>query len=107
MHICGDTSDRLEMLASTGVDGLSLDSKVDFAFARETLGENYVLMGNVDPTTPVTLGKAETVYEHSRNVIEQSGKSGGLFLSGGCLIPEEAPVENVEAMVRAGMEYGY
>ena len=32
-HICGDNSDRLEILASTGVDALSLDSKVDLGFA--------------------------------------------------------------------------
>jgi len=107
MHICGDTSDRLEILASAGVDGLSLDSKVDFGFARETLGPRYLLMGNIDPTVPLTLGKPEAVYEHSKNVIEQAGKGGNLFLSGGCLIPQEAPVENVEAMVRAGHESVY
>ena len=39
MHICGNTSDRLDSLASTGVDGLSLDHKVDFAHARKTLGD--------------------------------------------------------------------
>jgi uroporphyrinogen decarboxylase len=107
MHICGDTSDRLEMLSSAGVDGLSLDAKVDFGFARETLGLDYLLMGNVEPTDPITLGKPKTVYEHSKEVIEQAGKEGHFFLSGGCLIPDEAPVENVEAMIRAGMEAIY
>lgn len=107
MHICGDTSDRLEMLASTGVDGLSLDSKVDFGFARETLGPDYLLMGNVEPTDPLTLGQPETVYEHSRKVIEQAGKEGHFFLSSGCVIPGEAPVENMEAMFRAGHEAIY
>jgi uroporphyrinogen decarboxylase len=107
MHICGDTSDRLEMLASAGVDGLSLDAKVDFGFARETLGENYLLMGNVDPTSPITMGRPETVYEHSKRVIDQAGGDGHLFLSGGCLIPAEAPVENVVAMIRAGKEHEY
>ena len=107
MHVCGGTSDRLELLAATGVDGLSLDAKVDFGFARETLGPDYLLMGNVEPTSPLTLGRPETVYEHSKRVIEQAGRDGHFFLSGGCLISEEAPVENVEAMVRAGMEATY
>ncbi len=107
MHICGDTSDRLEALASTGVDGLSLDAKVDFGFARETLGPKYLLMGNVEPTHPLTLGKPETVYEHSKKVIEQAGKEGHFFLSSGCIVPEEAPVENMEAMFRAGHEATY
>ncbi|MFH1950397.1 MAG: uroporphyrinogen decarboxylase family protein [Pseudomonadota bacterium] len=107
MHVCGDTSDRLEILASAGVDGLSLDAKVDFAFARETLGPDYLLMGNVEPTNPITMGKPETVYEYSQKAIEQAGKQGHFLLSGGCLIPAEAPVENVEAMVRAGSEHTY
>jgi uroporphyrinogen-III decarboxylase len=95
------------MLASTGVDGLSLDSKVDFGFARETLGPDYLLMGNVEPTDPLTLGEPETVYEHSRKVIEQAGQEGHFFLSSGCVIPDEAPVENMEAMFRAGHEAIY
>lgn len=107
MHICGDTSDRLEMLASTGVDGLSLDSKVDFGLARETLGPDYLLMGNVEPTDPLTLGQPETVYEHCKKVIEQAGQEGHFFLSSGCVIPDEAPVENMEAMFRAGHEAIY
>ena len=107
MHICGDTSDRLELLASAGADGLSLDAKLDFGFARESLGPNCLLMGNVEPTDPITFGRPETVYEHSKRVIEQAGKNGHFFLSGGCLIPEEAPVENVEAMILAGREAIY
>jgi uroporphyrinogen decarboxylase len=107
MHICGDTADRIEILASAGVDGLSLDAKLDLGFARETLGPEYLLMGNVEPINPITFGKAETVYEHSKRVIEQAGRAGHFFLSGGCLIPDEAPVENVEAMIRAGMEAIY
>jgi uroporphyrinogen decarboxylase len=107
MHICGDTSDRLQMLASTGVDGLSLDSKVDFGFARKTLGPDYLLMGNVEPTNPLTLGEPETVYKHSKKVIEQAGQVGRFFLGSGCIIPDEAPVENMEAMFRAGHEAIY
>jgi uroporphyrinogen decarboxylase len=107
LHMCGDTSDRLKLLAYIGLDGLSLDAKVDFGFARETLGPNYLLMGNVDPTDPLTVGKPEKVYEDAKKVIKQAGKNGRLFLSGGCLISKEAPVENMEAMIRAAHESLY
>lgn len=107
MHICGNTSDRLETLAATGVDGLSLDAKVDFGFARETLGPSYLLMGNLEPTDPLTFGKPETVYEQAKKVIGETGREGHFFLSGGCLISEVAPAENVEAMIRAAHESYY
>ena len=107
MHICGNTSDRLKLLADTGVHGLSLDAKVDFGFARETLGDAYLLMGNVEPTEPLAIGTPQMVYEHSKKVIDKAGRDGHFFLSGGCLIPEFAPVENMQAMFRAALETKY
>jgi uroporphyrinogen decarboxylase len=107
LHICGNTSDRLEMLAATGVEGLSLDAKVDFGHAREVLGPNYLLMGNVEPTSPLTFGTPEEVYLETKKVIEQAGKEGHFFVSGGCLISEHAPEENMEAMLKAAYETVY
>jgi MtaA/CmuA family methyltransferase len=107
MHVCGDTSDRLEILASSGVDGLSLDAKVDFGFARRTLGPNYLLMGNVEPTSLLTVGTPKEVYEYSKELIERAGSGGHFFLSSGCIVSSEAPAENMEAMFRAGQEAIY
>lgn len=107
LHICGDTTDRLEMLASTGVDALSLDSKVDFSRAREILGPDYLLMGNIEPTFPLALGTPEDVYGQTKKVIEQAGKDGRLLVSGGCSISAHAPEENVEAMLKAAYETVY
>ena len=106
MHICGDTMDRLEMLAATEVDGLSLDSKVDFAIAREKLGPDYLLIGNVDPTNPLALGTPELVFEHCKKVIEQAGLEGHFILSAGCQVPEETPPQNMEAMIKAARDVG-
>jgi uroporphyrinogen decarboxylase len=100
MHICGDTSDRLQSLASTGVDCLSLDSKVDFGYARRVLDRKFCLMGNVDPTYTLPFKKPEEVAEESREVVDKAGMSGSLILSSGCGVPAITPPENIEAMVR-------
>jgi len=100
MHICGDTSDRLQSLANTGVDCLSLDSKVDFGYARKVLERNFCLMGNVDPTFTLPFKKPEEVAEESREVVNKAGMSGSLILSSGCSVPAMTPPENIEAMVR-------
>lgn len=104
LHICGDISDRLELLASIGADILQVDSKVDLDLVRRTLGPDLVLMGNIDPSNPLALGTPEEVYEQSKKAIETAGKEGGFFLSGGCMISEEVPASNIEAMIRAGYE---
>ena len=106
LHICGDTLDRLESLAATGVDCLSLDMAVDFAKAREILGPDYCLMGNVD-TTLLALGKAVDVAKASQKVIDDAGREGNLILSGGCLLTDICPPENIAAMVKVGHAYTY
>lgn len=106
LHICGNTLDRLESLAATGVDCLSLDMAVDFAKAREILGPKFPLMGNVD-TTLLALGKTEKVTESAQKVVAGAGASGGLLLSGGCLLADLCPAENVEAMIAVGREQTY
>ena len=104
MHICGDTSERLESLAATGVHGLSLDEQVDFEYARKVLGPDYVLMGNVS-TTLVALGSSDEVEEKSKEVLEKGGKNGSFFLSGGCMLADMCPPKNISAMVKAAREF--
>jgi uroporphyrinogen decarboxylase len=100
MHICGDTNDRLESLALTGVHGLSLDHKVDFAYAKKVLGDKVCLIGNLNPTDTLVFKNADEVYEEARALISAIGPS-NFILSSGCSIPAIAPPENIEAMVRA------
>jgi MtaA/CmuA family methyltransferase len=82
LHICGNTTDRLEVMAGTGVDGLSLDGAVNFEDARRILGPNFCLMGNVD-TTLFGLGEAKAVKEASKEILQKAGKEGCLLLSAG------------------------
>jgi len=100
MHICGDTNDRLESLASTGVDGLSLDHKVDFVYAKKVIGDKVCLIGNLNPTDTLVFKNADEVYEEARNLISLVGPY-NFILSSGCSIPAIAPPENIEAMIRA------
>jgi uroporphyrinogen decarboxylase len=104
LHICGDTSDRLESLARTGVDCLSLDSKVDLGYARKLLGGGICLMGNIDPNQTLVFKKPAEVGEESREAIRKAGSNGGFILSSGCGVPAVTPPENIRAMVRAARE---
>jgi uroporphyrinogen decarboxylase len=104
LHICGNTEDRLESLASTGVDCLSLDEADDFEKVRKVLGPNYCLMGNVS-TTLMATGSPEEVEEATKEVIRKAGKEGHLLVSGGCLLSDNCPPENISAMVKAAKEY--
>jgi len=106
LHICGNTTDRLDSLASTGVDGLSLDQKVDFAQARQILGDSICLIGNVDPAGTLFLGKPEDVARESTYAIRNAGQKGNFILSSGCLMPAEIPPENLQVMVDTARTIG-
>lgn len=103
LHICGDTLDRLESMAETGVDCLSLDEAVDFEKARKILGPSYCLMGNVS-TSLMAIGAPEAVKDATKEVILKAGKYGHLLVSGGCGLSGNVPPENMHAMVDAAKE---
>jgi uroporphyrinogen decarboxylase len=105
-HICGNTSDRLESISSLGVDGLSVDQKVDLGYARSVLGPKKCIIGNVDPSEVLLLGRPEEVAQKSEECIEKAGKDGAFILSGGCLIVD-APPQNIRAMADVAIAHKY
>lgn len=49
LHICGNMTPVLELMADTVADILELDSKVNLATAKQRVGHRVCLMGNLDP----------------------------------------------------------
>jgi uroporphyrinogen decarboxylase len=103
LHTCGNTLDRLDLMAETGADCLSLDNAVDMEKARHSVGPNLCLMGNLS-TTLLAMGRPEEVEEATKETISKAGRDGHLFISGGCLIQQCEP-ENMRAMIKTSMNY--
>ena len=106
LHVCGDTTDRLETFVEAGFDILSLDTKVDFEKAREKVGDRVCLMGNVSPSTTLLFGTPQDVEKDSKRVIQQAGVKGKFILASGCMLSPDTPGENIHAMVKAAETYG-
>jgi uroporphyrinogen decarboxylase len=103
LHTCGNTEDRLDLMASTGANCLSLDEAVDLEKARKILGPDCCLMGNLN-TTLLAMGSPEEVEEATKEAIDKAGRDGHLFISGGCLI-QNCEAENMRAMIKTAREY--
>jgi uroporphyrinogen decarboxylase len=101
LHICGETKRLLADMVATGADFLSVD-EMDLALARQEVGENTVLMGNVS-TNLLLEGTPEQVSAAAKVCLERGGQS--LILSSSCDVPANAPKENVQALVRAAIEW--
>lgn len=78
--------------------------QTDMTKAKETLGKNACLIGNVSSSL-LGLGTPQEVKEYVKKLIDTAGKDGGLIVSNGAFF-DEAKAENVKAMVDAAKEYG-
>ena len=76
----------------------------DMARAKETLGQNACLLGNVS-SVMLQLGTADEVRDYAKQLIDTAGKDGGFIMANGAFF-DEAKAENVKAMVDTTKEYG-
>ena len=106
VHICGDTSRILDMLAGYETCGFELDYKTDAEKAKRTAGKGHVLFGNIDPSGVLANGTLEEVREATRQLISTWKPGGRFILNSGCAIPPTAPPENIWTMIETARECG-
>jgi uroporphyrinogen decarboxylase len=105
VHICGNTTDRLDLMPETGASCISLDHKTDIAKAKEILHGSMCFAGNVDPVAVMLQGSVEQVEEACRSIIESAGTDGGFVLMPGCDIPPTVPYENIQTFIQTARQW--
>ncbi|MGO8991484.1 MAG: uroporphyrinogen decarboxylase family protein [bacterium] len=78
--------------------------QTDMVKAKETLGKNACLIGNVS-SSMLRLATPDEVKAYCKKLIDTAGKGGGFIMSNGAFFDEAKP-ENVKAMVNFTKEYG-
>jgi len=96
LHICGNTRHHLEGMGRLGCEIVDLDWKVPLSQAREAMGPDQVLLGNIDPVQVLRNGTPESVTHGLEECYEQAGPR--YVVGAGCEIPRDTPPENVHAM---------
>jgi hypothetical protein len=76
----------------------------DMTKAKETLGKNACLMGNVS-SSMLRLASPDEVKAYCKKLIDTAGKGGGFIMMNGAFFDEAKP-ENIKAMVDVTREYG-
>ena len=105
LHICGDSTKVLPLYAATGADIVEIDHKVDLAFAKETIGDQTCLLGNLDPVEVLLQGTPEKVEQASKACIAAAASGGHYMLGSGCMVPRMTPLENLKAMIQVARSY--
>jgi len=101
LHICGNITHTLPSLKEVGTDILDLDYDVDISYARRVLGENIILMGNINPIL-IQDSTAEEVERISRELVAKHSNE-RFILSAGCEITVGTPHENLMAMRKGSL----
>lgn len=97
LHICGDTTEHLPLMAQTGAIALSIEQKVDPYKAMEQVAGRTAVIGNVGPVEPLMLGTPEQVRRDTLRCID----AGFQVIHPGCALPPETPTANLRAMATA------
>jgi len=104
LHICGSTDPLIEMMNQCHADGLTVDIKCNIKEARKKLGDDVLLMGNLD-TYNVTC-KPETTKEEVVAAIKQTIDNGVDAVMPGCDLWPDIKEENMLACVETTHDYG-
>jgi len=102
LHICGNVTKSLNLIAETCADCFSLDQKVNLAKAKGVLGGKMCIAGNVDPVAYLYQGTPGSVGEACKRCIADGAAGGGFILTSGCDLPPTVKLENIQAMMNEG-----
>ena len=102
LHICGNTTKGLSIMEKTGVEGISVDQRVDIATAKGNV-ENTLIIGNLDPVAVLWNGTPEDVAVAAKKVLD----AGVGLLSPGCGIVSMTPTACLQKMVECAKNHRY
>lgn len=108
LHVCGNSTGILEMMAGTGVDCIEpLDplGGVVVADAKKRVGNRVALMGGVD-TRILAHGTLEDTKNDCIRCLEQGMTNGAYLLAAGDMLPTETSPEKVKLMMELAKTVG-
>lgn len=97
IYFANGGSSYLELQRDMGSDMIAVDWAIDMAQAREILGPDVAISGNLDPT--ILFGTKEQIEEAVRNCIDKAGGPGKHLLNLGHGVMQGTPEEAVGWLV--------
>jgi uroporphyrinogen decarboxylase len=107
IHICGKSKDIWLDVVEAGISNFSIDDIEDLQEAKEIMGDQVIITGNVPPVDVIYLGDKDSIYQSVKECVAKGHDSPkGYILSTGCQIPMNTPIEKVKDFMDAADLYG-
>jgi uroporphyrinogen decarboxylase len=102
VHICGNITNRLDLIVEAGAHIVSVDYKVDLHDAKAATAGRAAFAGNLNPVAIMQQSTPEGVVAAAQAALASVGQDGNYILMPGCDIPPTTPIENVQALIETG-----
>jgi uroporphyrinogen decarboxylase len=103
IHFGTGTSGMLPLIKSAGSDVVGVDWRIDMDQARQILGDDVAIQGNLDPVT--LFAPLPVLKQQAAAILDQvAGQPGFIFNLGHGILPK-TPVDNVAALIDFVHEY--
>jgi MtaA/CmuA family methyltransferase len=96
LHICGNTDHILKEIAELQCEIVDLDYPVSLSQARTEMGPDQILLGNINPLSPLRNGTPEAVTEAVTECHQQAGSR--YIVGAGCEVTRDTPPMNLMAL---------
>ncbi|HAA85648.1 MAG TPA: methylcobamide--CoM methyltransferase [Kosmotogaceae bacterium] len=100
-HICGDTTHIVDYMGKSRAYGLSLDSLVDLRSVVQIVPKEVKIIGNLDPVKVFLKSSPQEVEQETLRLLRDMVGIDNFILSSGCDIPQNTPLENIAAFMKA------
>lgn len=107
-HICGKSTHLIDKMITSGVNAISLDSTwagVNLPQVAEQFGDRTILIGNINPIGHLLYSTPQMVEQEVKTLLEKMDGYPNYILSTGCDLPQNTPLDNIHAMMRAGRSH--
>ena len=98
----------VDKMVEAGVNGISLDSPeagVDLPAVARRVPEDVAVIGNINPTATIYKGSPADVEKEVADLLKSMDFCPHFILSTGCDLPQDTPLGNIAAFMRAGRNY--
>lgn len=96
LHICGNTTELVELIPARYVDIFDIDWMVDYKKTVKRIGDKTSVNGNFDPVSVLLQGDAQLVESETRRCVMDGDNFS--MVSAGCEVPKFTPHENMKAV---------
>jgi uroporphyrinogen decarboxylase len=103
IHFGTGTSHLLELMKKAGGDVIGIDWRINLDEAREKLGKDTAIQGNLDPA--VLFAKPAEIKRKIKEVLDYTNNQPGHIFNLGHGILQKTPVENVILLANTVHEY--